>query len=236
MSANLDALDAQNVLGISFVDQTLLLAACSRGTNKFRVLEFYGDSILNVGTLLWALHSTSSETSARQMSSNRHLASRISELFPLTSGQEIGDFVETLTAAVALDQDFATAIDVATRFAGIGNVSHLIDLPQPPEDPLGFPSGGAVSLGRELVRYVVTDQIVRADNSSRFGATRLNRHRSSLLSKRRMNRVTENLFPSVRSARRRRRLFYREVTTALRNGGLNEVISLVIGVVFTSDK
>ena len=236
MTANLDALDVQNVLGISFVDQTLLFAACSRGTNQFRVLEFYGDSILNVGTLLWALHSTSSETSARQMSSNRHLASRISELFPLTSGQEIGDFVETLTAAVALDQDFIRAIDVATGLAGIGNVSHLIGLPQPPEDPLGFPSGGAVSLGRELVRYVVTDQIVRADNSARFGATRLNRHRSALLSKHKMNGATAKMFPSVRSGRRRKRLFYREVTAALRNGGLDEVSTLVKRVVLKSDQ
>lgn len=236
MTTELNAEDVQRVLGLTFSDQSLLLAACNRGTNQFRILEFYGDSILNVGTLLWALHSTHSETAARQMSSNRHLASRVRELFPPTSGQEIGDFIETLTAAVALDQDFTTAIDVATGLVGIGNVSHLIDMPQPPEDPLRFPSGGSVSLGQELVRYVVTDQIVRTDTTSRFGATRLNRHRSALLSKRKMNGATENLFPTVRSARRRRRLFYREVTAALRNGGLNEVNSLVVGVVLTSEK
>ena len=234
MTRILDTEEVERITGVRFGDRSLLTDACSRESQRFRVFEFYGDSILNLGTILWALHSMRSENTAKRLAANRALAQRIQELFPVARGREIGDFVETLTAAVAMDTDHMKAMDFTTGLLGLGPVTHFFSQPQPPENVVRFPRGGAASLGRELVRFVVTDQLVRAQNLPGADAPELNRQRTAILANRRMNARVAAYSSSAAGGRRQRRQFYERVTLELRSGGFEGASKFIQHVVMSS--
>ena len=74
MTRILNTEEVERITGVRFGDRSLLTDACSRESQRFRVFEFYGDSILNLGTILWALHSMRSENTAKRLAANRALA------------------------------------------------------------------------------------------------------------------------------------------------------------------
>ncbi|MGA1363122.1 MAG: hypothetical protein ACO36A_09390 [Ilumatobacteraceae bacterium] len=205
-------------IGHSFRDRELLVTACTRGSRRFAMLEFLGDSFLGLSVGMSVLEAGGGAEEHMRLVGNKHLAKRFHLVFTGRGDGEQEDYVETVVGAVVLDAGVQEAVRVAAVLHG------SFAPPQWHSAPAvmwlgGEPEPGTSWFGATVLKAVCTEHVVLSRWNTRSMALLLNSRRRRLMNHGRLDAAARSLDWTVHPLRERRTVMHEGIAATMRGCG-----------------